>query len=466
MQTPVPSAAPPGSSEPAVKHDAGYLKNVRAQYEALPYPHRDPKEERERLINPHSDRLWNLNHFCYRGRQTFEGFRALVAGSGTGDATIYLAEQLKTIPGARVVSIDFSQASNEVARQRARVRGLRNITFLHGSLLDLPGMDVPPFDYINCTGVLHHLADPDAGLAALTAVLAPGGAMGLMLYGRYGRTGVYQMQELMRLVNGDEPDPRERIANTKAMLAALPPSNWFKRGEELFSDHVRFGDVGVYDLFLHEQDRAYTVPETYAFVERAGMNLIDYARPADRVLLDPGSHIKDPDLRARVKALPVPEQRAIAELISGRLTKQHVYAARETGTVASPEDLDNVPFLAGFKAGFADGRVHLALAEGLRRAARAPFTIKSADFVYSFPPQRHTARFFAHLDGNTSLGEIFAAVRREAGDPGLSDADLLADFLPVYERMAFAGNLMLRHRSVPAFEEPSNGPMKPTGKRR
>ena len=87
----------------------------------------------------------------------------------------------------------------------------------------------------------------------------PGGALGLMLYGRYGRTGVYQVQALMRLVNGGEADPRERIANTKAMLADLPATNWFKRGEELFSDHVRFGDVGVYDLFLHEQDRAYSV---------------------------------------------------------------------------------------------------------------------------------------------------------------------------------------------------------------
>jgi len=446
--------------------DASELPNVRAQYEALPYPHRDPKEERERLINPDSERLWNLNHFCFRGRQTFAGFRALVAGSGTGDATIYLAEQLKAIPGARVVSIDFSRASNEIAKQRARVRGLRNITFLEGSLLDLPARGLEPFDYINCTGVLHHLADPDAGLAALVPVLAPGGALGLMLYGRYGRTGVYQVQALMRLVNGGEADPRERIANTKAMLADLPATNWFKRGEELFSDHVRFGDVGVYDLFLHEQDRAYSVPEVYAFVERAGLHLIDYARAADRVLLDPAAHVKNPELLARIRALPLAEQRAVAELITGRLTKQHVYAAREADTVASPGDPDNVPFLAGFVAGPAQGRLHLALADELRRAPRAPFTIRGADFVYSFPPRRHTAAIFRHLDGDTPLGEIFAAVRRDAGDPGLSDAALLADFMPVYERMAFAGNLMLRHRSVPAFVDPSNGPMKPSARRK
>ena len=33
------------------------------------------------------------------------------------------------------------------------------------------------FDLIVCTGVLHHLADPDAGLRALRSVLKPDGVM-------------------------------------------------------------------------------------------------------------------------------------------------------------------------------------------------------------------------------------------------------------------------------------------------
>ncbi len=34
------------------------------------------------------------------------------------------------------------------------------------------------FDYAVSTGVLHHLASPDAGLAAIRDVLAPAGGMG------------------------------------------------------------------------------------------------------------------------------------------------------------------------------------------------------------------------------------------------------------------------------------------------
>jgi SAM-dependent methyltransferase len=433
-----------------MKQDAKYLKNVRAQYETLPYPPRDPKEEKTRLINPDSERLSNLNHFLYRGRRDFRDFRVLVAGAGTGDGTIYLADQLRGHRGARVVSLDISQASTDVCRQRAKVRGLRNITFLHASLLELGELGLEPFDYVNCTGVLHHLADPDAGMVALTSVLKPDGGLGLMLYARYGRTGVYQMQELMRRVNKGVTDTHEKVENTKAMLACLPPTNWFKRGEDLVSDHARMGDAGIYDLLLHEQDRAYTVLETYDFVERAGLHLIDYCRGIDRILLSPATYVRDAELRATIARLPLRKQRAVAELLSGSHTKQHVYAAPAPDTVASLEDPDNVPFLVGFVVQGA----HAAMAEQMRRRPNAPFEIKSRGPSYAFVPGRHTARIFHHMDGMRSLGEIFEAVRREVGDPSLSDEALRADFEPAYAKMAFAGNMLLRHKSLPPFPEP------------
>ena len=135
-----------------------------------------------------------INHYCFAGRQSFaNGFRALVAGGGTGDATIFLAEQLKHTD-AQIVHLDMSQASIAIAQERAKIRGLTNISWLHDSLLNLPKLGLEKFDYINCSGVLHHLADPDDGFHALLSVLADDGAVGLMLYATTGRTSVYQMQ--------------------------------------------------------------------------------------------------------------------------------------------------------------------------------------------------------------------------------------------------------------------------------
>jgi SAM-dependent methyltransferase len=138
--------------------------------------------------------LAEVNHYLFAGRRDFAlPFRALVAGGGTGDAAIMLAQQLSDEAGSgsapgEVVYLDISEAAREIAEARAAARGLANLRFVTGSLEDLPGLGLGPFDYIDCCGVLHHLAEPAAGLRALVAVLAEGGGLGLMVYGALGRT--------------------------------------------------------------------------------------------------------------------------------------------------------------------------------------------------------------------------------------------------------------------------------------
>ena len=71
------------------------LDEVRAQYEALPYPPRDPRDEAMRLITGTPSHILEVNHYLFSGRLNFaRPFRALVAGGGTGDACIMLAQQL------------------------------------------------------------------------------------------------------------------------------------------------------------------------------------------------------------------------------------------------------------------------------------------------------------------------------------------------------------------------------------
>jgi cyclopropane fatty-acyl-phospholipid synthase-like methyltransferase len=62
----------------------------------------------------------------------------LVAGGGTGDATVMLAQQLADAGGpAEIVHVDLSDASLGLAEARVRARGLTNVTFNRMSLLDL-----------------------------------------------------------------------------------------------------------------------------------------------------------------------------------------------------------------------------------------------------------------------------------------------------------------------------------------
>ena len=120
-----------------------YLLEVKEQYEDYPYPERDPEAEKYRLLSTQMDDLEKLNHYGFAGSQTFQQAQLLVAGCGTGDAVIFLAEQLRETKST-VTALDMSAASLAVAKQRAKIRGLENIIWIQsGSSLFHVGRSNP-----------------------------------------------------------------------------------------------------------------------------------------------------------------------------------------------------------------------------------------------------------------------------------------------------------------------------------
>lgn len=423
-------------------------QRVTRQYEDFPYPARDPRDERKRLIGTWLDDLGLLNHHCFRGERDFkDGFRILVAGGGTGDATIFLAEQLRGM-NARIVHVDVSEPSIAVARERARIRGLSEIEWRTGSLLDIPRWALGEFDYINCIGVLHHLESPEQGLDALLSALAPGGALGLMVYGQIGRTGVYQLQALLRTLHAEGDDMAARLASAKAVLAALPRSNWFKRGEELHPDHRSGGDAGIIDLLLHSQDRAYTVPQLYEWLEdRCGLHITfsDVHRgrlPYCAEIVLTGA---DAELRGRLGTLSQRERESIAELAGGDLVMHTLYATRDQDRQAPYGDADDIPYFIA-ETHPASGAQLSALIEHHKRE---PFLLQHSQSGLALPITcgRYVQQIFNHLDGMRSWREIFTRVRHEmAADPP-SDRDLFEDFRPWFDALGLIDRLLLRrHR--------------------
>ena len=140
---------------------------LAAQYDAYPYPQRDPRDEAKRLIIGSPSHLREVDHWIFGARRlAAQPLRALVAGGGSGDATVMLAQQMTQAGRAGDVTwLDRSAAARRVAEARVAARKLGNVIFQEGSLLDLPGSGLGPFDYIDCCGVLHHLPDPLAGAA-------------------------------------------------------------------------------------------------------------------------------------------------------------------------------------------------------------------------------------------------------------------------------------------------------------
>ncbi|HSB73122.1 MAG TPA: methyltransferase [Candidatus Methylomirabilis sp.] len=419
-----------------------YLPKVRELYEAFPFPSRDPATESPTAVpvSP-TDILGKVNHHGFGGRRDFtKGFRGLVAGGGTGDAAIFLAAQLREAD-AEVVCLDLSEASLAIARRRAALRGLeQRVRWVPGSILDVARLGLGRFDYISCLGVLHHLADPDGGLRALEDVLAEDGAMGLMVYGRYGRLDIYAMQDLMRLINRDEPDLPAQVANLKAALRGLSPVNLLLRGRSREQIEALIANEGnLVDTFLHAQDRAYTVPELYRFVEAAGLSVVNFTNFGRVVRLEyePDLYLADATLRARLAARPAPERQAIAELLHGHMFLHTLYAARPGRAAASFRDPDMVPFFLTVPGAEAAERLRGRGAVRVRLSSRVAVAVA---------PSPAALACLALVDGVRPLAEIWRAAAAVLGE----EADrVAAAAAPDLDRFNAFNWLCLRHRSCP-----------------
>jgi SAM-dependent methyltransferase len=373
---------------------------LAAQYEAYPYPARDPRDEARRLVVGSPSHLREVDHWIFGARRpASRPLDALMAGGGSGDGTIMLAQQMAWAgrPG-RVTWLDRSAHARKVATARAAMRKLDNIAFEEASILELPRSGIGPFDYIDCCGVLHHLPDPAEGLAALVSVLAPGGGIGLMVYAPHGRTGVYMLQDALRLLAPPEETPPARVDVARRLWKSLPETAWLKKNPWI-DDHVRGGDAGLYDLLLNPRDVAFTVPQLAALVTGAGLRIVCLVEPTR---YDPDTWLADPRLRARTASLDPIQRAALAEAMCGNMGIHIAYCVRAGDPVAAPpwEDEAAVPVLREM-----DGQ---ARAKGLRSDGVLPVTWDGLRAHVPLP--RLAGAFLSRVDGRRSWGEITAEV--------------------------------------------------------
>ena len=162
-------------------------------------------------------------------------FRTLFAGDGTGLGVSYIAEQLNET-NAEIVYLDFSSTSMKIAKTRVKARGAYNVIWITGWIETMPKLGLGSFEVTMCSGVLHHLKNPTYGLKTLKTVLLPGGGGHFMVYGKYGRLTIYQIQTLAALLNKNSASPVRELANVRHIIRAAPTSNWFEKMDDNFKN--------------------------------------------------------------------------------------------------------------------------------------------------------------------------------------------------------------------------------------
>lgn len=299
---------------------------VREFYTRHPYP--PPVENLDRARDESGDLLRQRAefHLFWPGRSYRSDLDILVAGCGTWQAAKYAVGR----PDSRVTGIDVSPTSIEHNATLKDQYALSQLDLREWPIERVAELD-RRFDLIVCTGVLHHLTDPESGLRALRDVLKPHGVINLMVYAPYGRAGAYMLQEYCRRLGLDDSEAEIRdLVCSLEVLSAQHPLSALLRG----SRDARNADA-IADALLNPRDRAYSVPQLFDLFDRNGVAFARWHWQAP-YLPQCGSIASTPHA-TRLAAMPARDQFAAAELWRGTMTTHTAIVCRDDAADFGPE---------------------------------------------------------------------------------------------------------------------------------
>lgn len=393
-------------------------QEVRDFYDRYPYPPPvDNLEKYQRLWQDRQRRRADY-HLFWPTRSYREDQSILIAGCGTSQA----AKHALRWPSAQVTGIDSSATSVLSTEELKRKCNLKNLR-VHQLAIEQVSELGMSFDQIVCTGVLHHLADPDAGLRALCGALKPNGAMHLMVYAPYGRAGIYMLQEFCKRLGIHATDTE--IRDLIGALSALPPGHPL---ETLLKQAPDFrNEAALADALLHPQDRAYSVPQLFDFLENAGLVFGRWVRQAP-YSLHCGVIEKIPQA-ARIARLSLPEQYSAIELFRGTMVRHSVVAYRNDSGAGAQQ----VSFAGDAWHDYVPIRMSetICVQDRLPPGAAAVLINQTHTYRDLFLPIGSTEkRLFDAIDGSRSIAEIMertlsSSHRTTDFDPARSFFELL-----------------------------------------
>jgi SAM-dependent methyltransferase len=414
---------------------AGVAEEVRAFYERHPYPPPVDSLDRYRQRWDDGQRRRADSHLFWPDEPYREDRSVLVAGCGTSQAAKYALRW----PRAQVIGIDVSTTSIESTETLKRKYSLDNLE-VHQLPVERAAELGRGFDHVVCTGVLHHLPDPEAGLRALRDVLAPRGAMQVMVYAPYGRAGVYLLQAYCRQLGIGSS--AQEIRHLATSLRALPPDHPLVpllRNAPDFQD-----EAALADALLNPQDRPYSVPQLFDLIGQAGLQFGRWVRQAG-YLPQCGALATSPH-QALLARLPALAQYAAMELYRGTMVRHSaVLYQNDRPANAQPVSFGDDTWLDYVPIRLPDT---ICVQQRLPPGAAAVLINQAHTYTDLYLPiDVRQKQLFDSIDAARTIGEIV----RNHGDPNTARA--LFQRLWWYDQVVFD---VRQRRSAPSEAGSSN----------
>ncbi|UMB67749.1 class I SAM-dependent methyltransferase [Mycobacterium paraterrae] len=363
---------------------------VSRQYERWRYP--EPIQDLEVWLR--SNWQWfdprHASRILWPDREYKPDLDILIAGCGTNQAAVFAY----TNPDAKVVAIDVSQPSLDHQQYLKDKYGLTNLDLHLLPIEESPTLGAD-FDLIVSTGVLHHMAEPVVGMKALAACLRPAGAIGVMLYAKYGRVGVEMLESTFRDLGLQQDEASLRVVKeTIALLPADHPA----RGYLKMSGDAQF-DAVLVDTFLHGRARNYTVADCFDLVAEAGLEFQGWLQKAPYYHHDLLNSA--PDLTAALSGKPGPKIWSTMERIQSS-NACHFFIACSPDRPKKSYDIDFSTVESLEYVPLMRMRCGLSGDDIFRPNWRMPLTAAQLPYVQN-------------IDGHRTIREIAAAVAQRQG---------------------------------------------------
>ena len=198
--------------------------------------------------------------------------RIWVAGCGTNQA-IFTALRF---PAATVVGSDLSAGSLETCAAHAAQLGISNLTLKQESINEVGYRE--EFDYVVCTGVIHHNAAIQACLNRLRNALKPAGILELMVYNHYHRIQAIACQEALKAFVKDNSedeyvphlDARMQIVKTLINTTRMESSVM----QQFLSGFRDKPETALADTLLQPVEHAFTISSLMALTAGCGLEVV------------------------------------------------------------------------------------------------------------------------------------------------------------------------------------------------
>ena len=151
---------------------------------------------------------------------------------------------------------------------------MKNINFIEMDLLELDQLN-KRFDLIECSGVLHHLKNPEQGLSNLIDSLEPKGFLKLGLYSKYARKDILKARDLIK-EKGIKPNLDEiRIFRNDVLNGDIKKSNEITHWSDFYSTSM------CRDLCFHSQEKCYSLIEIKNMIEIVNLEFLGFTLSKD-----------------------------------------------------------------------------------------------------------------------------------------------------------------------------------------